>query len=152
MRSKAVCTFTIVSVLLLLITQLFTGAVSSQADAGKHYQPLTPGQGMQMVAENGYLRLYADGQTSEIMVECLSDGTKWYSNPLDRNEKSQGRFWITRLPCALEYLTPKGELLSMDSLGYSVKSGNFSAYMIDSGVRFVSISQNRLLQEKCFRK
>ena len=62
------------NLLMLIILVFCSGAVLAQIS------------GFDKIAENDYLILHINKQTTEIAVEEKSSGEIWYSNPPDRNE------------------------------------------------------------------
>lgn len=66
--------------ILLLLALVFASAC--HADSGAHEVP----SNMELVAQNEFLSLYIDRDTTEIAVVQLSSGRVWYSNPQDWNK------------------------------------------------------------------
>lgn len=85
-----------------------------------------------LAAENEYLRLYINPDTSEIAVEDLINDKLWFSNPQDRSkekgtafERVSSQFSITRDPDGIR----------KENYKYSVVYNQFEIIPIDHGIR-----------------
>lgn len=113
-------------------------------EAGTPFKPLTEEStdvaGMELVAENEYLKLYTDTKTAYIAVYDKRDGSITYSNPLDADEdtvaKSSNINYL-KSQFILEYYNKNSIKGTYDSYSQSVAKGQFQAESIGNGIRYL---------------
>lgn len=95
--------------------------------------------GMRLVADNEYLSLYINDDTTEIAVRDKRTGSIWYSNPPDRdqNEKIARGTAKARLgsQVSIVFYTPGDLEQRKDSFNDSVSIGQYQVSEIPYGVR-----------------
>ena len=83
-------------------------------------------RGYELAAENEFLQLYLNEQTTQFAVVNRTSGRVWYSNP--NNQKAQEQVLI-------EYFTPSDDARTMNNAADSVAYEQFEITPIDDGVR-----------------
>ena len=121
-------------------TQAQAGASSAQPQPQSQPQPeIEPPRGFTKVAENGYLALCVNEETTEIAVIDKQYGQVWFSNPVNRatNEKIARGAAKNRLSSQLTivYYTPTQARKELDSYNDSVLYGQFEIRPLENGVR-----------------
>lgn len=150
--SRGTIRWHLIAVLCLLVV---TGSASSTSSgAGERVPPLESGAALQrfrLVADNQFLSLYIDEQTTEIAVVDKAAAHVWYSNPADR--ESAERLAAGRAKDALSsqititYYTPGDLEKTMDSYTSSVLHGQYQITPVENGVR-VSYTFGRAYAER----
>ncbi|MEK5466329.1 DUF5696 domain-containing protein [Paenibacillus sp. FSL R7-0210] len=94
--------------------------------------------GMTGVLENAQLRLFMDEATGGIAVKNLSDGTVWYSNPLDREADAKASGDNKDLLSAqlkLDFYNNLGQVSSVNSYTDSVAHKQMKMELTPEGVK-----------------
>ncbi|WP_141503070.1 DUF5696 domain-containing protein [Paenibacillus luteus] len=94
-------------------------------------------EGMENVAENEFLILYANMSTTEIAVEDKRSGAIWYSNPQNReDDKVATGYNKAKLNVQVEisYLDSAGNSLKFDNYTHSVQNGQFALEKVNDGL------------------
>ena len=96
-------------------------------------------EGMSLVAENGILKLYANGETGEVAVHDLRSGVTVYSNPQDADKdkvanKTNKNYLKSQF--LVEYFNAGLTANTHDSFSKCVEQGKLKAESIPDGVRF----------------
>ena len=93
----------------------------------------------ELVAENQYLALYIDPETTEVLVQQAETGLIWSTNPLDRKtaEKVARGAAKNELEAQLimHYYTPEDLPKTIDNYTESIVYGQFEIQRIENGVR-----------------
>ncbi len=93
----------------------------------------------ELVAENQYLALYIDPETTEVLVQQAETGLIWSTNPLDRKtaEKVARGAAKNELEAQLimHYYTPEDLPKTIDNYTESIVHGQFEIQPIENGVR-----------------
>ncbi len=96
-------------------------------------------KGMQLAAENGILKLYANAQTGEVAVHDLRSGNTIYSNPpeadSDKVANKTNKSYL-KSQFLVEYYNAGLTSNTYDSFTKCVDLGNIKAESIPDGVRF----------------
>lgn len=93
---------------------------------------------MTKVAENDYLELYINEETTEVAVKDKKSGYIWYTNPQDRSSDSKAKdVNKDRLASQIHitYYTPSSQSKMMNNYTDSVLLGQFDIQQIKNGVR-----------------
>lgn len=121
--------------LCMVVAPVSTTAAGEDDDAGLGKTP----PGMRLVADNEYLSLYINDDTTEIAVRDKWTDSVWYSNPPDRdqNEKIARGTAKAHLGSQLSivFCTPGDLEQRKDSFNDSVSLGQFRISEIPGGVR-----------------
>lgn len=118
-------------------------------EAGSEYKPIKESksfiEGMELAAENDYLKLYTNTETTEIAVYDKKGDKIYYSNPVDRAEDTvatginktalNSQFMIT-------YYDKSMTESSMYNYDYSVERNQFKIEAIENGIRYVYVLGN----------
>jgi hypothetical protein len=118
----------------LLIAQ---GANFAEAAAGKAE---SLAEGMEMAAENEFLMLYVNSETTEIAVQDKRNGAIWYSNPRNREDDPVATGYNkAKLNVQIEiaYFDQAGNSLKYDNYTHSVQNGQFVIEKTSDGVNIV---------------
>ena len=121
-------------------TQVLAQTEASSAQPQLQVQPeIAPPRGFTKVAENEYLSLCLNEETTEIAVIDRRYGQVWFSNPVNRatNEKIARGAAKNRLSSQLTivYYTPTQARKELDSYNDSVLYGQFEILPLENGVR-----------------
>lgn len=121
-------------------TQVLAQTEASSAQPQLQVQPeIAPPRGFTKVAENEYLSLCLNEETTEIAVIDRRYGQVWFSNPVNRatNEKIARGAAKNRLSSqlAIVYYTPSQARKELDSYNDSVLHGQFEIWSLENGVR-----------------
>lgn len=140
---KTLAMVIIISIVLLFANTAYmepdTSSTSGSADAAGG-QPIAAAPGMELVAENQFLAMYFNPQTTEVAIKDKSSGAMWYTNPPDReqdtiatgaNKKELGS------QLTITYYTPTAQKQTMDNFNYSIANQQFKASKIENGVKIV---------------
>lgn len=117
---------------------------SYEYEQGSPFKPLSDAasdvKGMELVAENDFLKLYTDTETAYIAVYDKRDGSITYSNPLNADEdtvaKSSNINYL-KSQFMLEYYNANAVKGIYDSYSQSVAKGQFTVESIENGVRYI---------------
>lgn len=116
----------LIGVLLLAGASVLTAADSPLAD-------------YEVVAENEYLVMYFNYETTEFAVQRKDTGTVWYSNPPHRDTEETiargGARERLGAQLAITYFTPSDHRRGMDTANDSVAHGQFEIAEIPDGIR-----------------
>lgn len=117
---------------------------SYEYETGTAYAPLTDAQadvkGMDLVAENEFLKLYTDTATGYIAVYDKRDGSVTYSNPENlENDQIANKSNLNYLRSAfiLTYYNADVKSGTYDSYSACVEKGKLSVESIENGVRYI---------------
>ena len=117
---------------------------SYEYETGTTYTPLSDSganvKGMDLVAENEFLKLYTDTATGYIAVYDKRDGSITYSNPenLENDQiANSSNMNYLRSAFILTYYNSDVKAGTYDSYTYSVARGQFSVESIKNGVRYI---------------
>lgn len=97
-------------------------------------------EGLNLVAENEYLALYIDPETTEIAVKDKRGGRMWHSNPQDREEdkKAEGvNFENLSAQFSIVYNDEKGQTFYANNYTEAVKRKQFEIRKTDGGAKVV---------------
>lgn len=95
-------------------------------------------EGMVQVAENDYLKLYINKETTAVAIKDRNSGVVWHTNPEggDQDPIASGHARnLLNSQIAISYHTLAGQLLHMNSYFDSVTHGQFETTEIEDGVR-----------------
>jgi len=128
---KKITALIIAAALLMSCSVAFAESGGSQADT-------TVPETMKMVAENDYLALYIDEESTEVAVRDKKTGRVWYTNPPDRKDdpiaaainKDKLNSQIT-----VVYYTPTAQVRQMNNYTDCIKYNQFEITPVDNGVR-----------------
>jgi len=128
---KKITALIITAALLMSCSVAFADSGSSNADKNV---PET----MKKVAENDYLALYIDEETTEVAVRDKKTSRVWYTNPPDRQDdpiaaainKDKLNSQIT-----VVYYTPTSQVRQMNNYTDCIKYGQFEIKPVENGVR-----------------
>jgi hypothetical protein len=112
------------------------GAESSIADQTQEAAP----EGMEAVAENEFLVLYVNPDTTEIAVQDKKNNAIWYSNPQDREEDAIATGYNQaklNVQFELSYFDSSGNSMKYDNYTHSVQNGQFVMEKKDDGLSIV---------------
>lgn len=93
---------------------------------------------MELVAENEYLALYFNEETTEIAVLHKKQGTTWYSNPVDREQDQRAAGYnksILGSQLLLQYSDPSGKPQQYDNFNQSIQNRQFDVVQLDDGIQ-----------------
>ena len=93
--------------------------------------------GFEKIAENEYLILYINNQTTEIAVEEKSSGEIWYSNPPDRNTGGARGIARNLLNSQLKiiYYDLGDRMYEMNTYGDAILNEQYTITPLENGVR-----------------
>lgn len=113
-------------------------------EQGTPYAPIAEAQsdvrGMELAAENEFLKLYTDTASASIAVYDKRDGSVTYSNPPDADSDSVANstnISYLKSQFLLTYYNAEAIAATMDSYSQSVAKGQFSVESIGNGVRYI---------------
>lgn len=123
---------------LIITAALLMSCSAAFADAGSDQADKSALQSMKMVAENDYLALYINEETTEAAVKDKKTGQVWYTNPPDRADdpiaaainKDKLNSQIT-----VVYYTPTSQVRQMNNYTDCIKYGQFEIKPVENGVR-----------------
>ncbi|MBQ7780993.1 MAG: hypothetical protein IJ405_03105 [Lachnospiraceae bacterium] len=117
---------------------------SYEYETGTTYAPIADAsadvKGMDLVAENEFLKLYTDTATGYIAVYDKRDGSITYSNPENlENDQIANKSNMNYLRSAfiLTYYNADVKAGTYDSYSYSVERGQMTVESIANGVRYI---------------
>lgn len=117
--------------------------VTYDYEEGKEYTPLTDSKvnvsGMELAAENEYLKLYTNKETTEIAVYDKRTGETTYSNPPDRENDSLAAGTNKSLlnsQLIIDYYDTNRTIVTMNSYDLSTKNGQFTLESLEDGIRY----------------
>lgn len=93
---------------------------------------------MEKVAENEYLVLYINPETTEIAVKVKESGDLWFSNPPDREQDALASGYNkSKLSSQLSitYYNPEAQERTMDNYNDSIVKGQFELIEIPDGIK-----------------
>ena len=97
-------------------------------------------EGMELVAENATLKLYASPDTGDIAVYDKRSGVTTYSNPVDADEdpiaNNTNKNYL-KSQFVINYYNAAKAMGTYDSYSMAVERGQLEAQSIDNGVRFI---------------
>ncbi|MCA0756606.1 hypothetical protein KP806_16235 [Paenibacillus sp. N4] len=96
--------------------------------------------GMETAAENEFLVLYVNPETTEIAVRDKRSGAVWYSNPQNREDDAIATGYNKsklNVQFELAYFDKAGKSLKYDNYTHSVQSGQFEMEKANDGVKIV---------------
>ncbi|SDY95361.1 hypothetical protein SAMN05421736_104307 [Evansella caseinilytica] len=95
---------------------------------------------MEKVAENEFLQLFVDRETTEVAVKETAGGHVWYSNPADRGEDTiatgENRGMLNSL-VVVSYFNVVGQTTRMDSYKDSVMKEQVEIEAITDGIKIM---------------
>lgn len=95
---------------------------------------------MKLVAENEFLRMYFDYETTELAVEVKKTGDIWYTNLPDREDdtiaKDINKYRLNS-QLSVTYYTPEAQKRTMDNFNHSILDEQFEVIEIDNGIKIV---------------
>lgn len=97
-------------------------------------------EGLNLMAENEYLALYMDPETTEIAVKDKRGGRTWHSNPQDRDEdkKAEGvNLENLSAQFSIVYNNEKGQTFYANNYTEAVKRKQFEIRKTDGGAKVV---------------
>lgn len=129
---------------------------SYEYEEGSTFQPLSEAspdvKGMELVAENEFLKLYTDTKTAYIAIYDKRDGSITYSNPLNADEdtvaKSSNINYL-KSQFILEYYNANSIKGVYDSYSQSVAKGQFKVESIEGGIRYI-YTVGEIKDNNCF--
>lgn len=125
---------------LLIAAALLMSCSAVFADPGAGQAGAETLQSMKMVAENDYLALYINEETTEVAVKDKKTGVVWYTNPPDRSEDmiaSAINKDKLSAQISISYFTPTSQQKLMNNYTDCIKYGQFEITAIENGVRIV---------------
>ena len=97
-------------------------------------------EGMELVAENATLKLYASPDTGDIAVYDKRSGVTTYSNPVDADEdpiaNNTNKNYL-KSQFVINYYNAAKAMGTYDSYSMAVEKGQLEAQSIENGVRFI---------------
>ena len=118
-------------------------------EEGKEFKELADSNpmvdGMVLVAENDFLKLYTNTKTTEIAVYDKRSGEITYSNPVDRDQDTiaNGRNKVDlNSQFMLTYYDSGMTQVNMYNYDYSVERGQYQMESIDNGIRYTYMCGN----------
>ncbi len=97
-------------------------------------------EGMELVAENTTLKLYASPDTGDVAVYDKRSGVTTYSNPVDADEdpiaNNTNKNYL-KSQFVINYYNAAKAMGTYDSYSMAVEKGQVQAQSIDNGVRFI---------------
>lgn len=97
-------------------------------------------EGMELVAENTTLKLYASPDTGDVAVYDKRSGVTTYSNPVDADEdpiaNNTNKNYL-KSQFVINYYNAAKAMGTYDSYSMAVEKGQIQAQSIDNGVRFI---------------
>lgn len=118
-------------------------------EEGKEFKPLEDRNpsvdGMVLVAETEFLKLYTDTETTEIAVYDKRNGEIVYSNPPDREEDqiaSQRNKTALNSQLVVTYYDSTMTRATMYNYDYSVERGQFEIESLENGIRYIYLLGN----------
>ncbi|HHV96860.1 MAG TPA: hypothetical protein GXX37_10385 [Clostridiaceae bacterium] len=129
----------VIALLLIISTicYLNIGVLADNSGGAANVSSSVPDK-MKLVAENQYLMLYMDFDTTEIAVKDKRTGAVFYSNPPDRQSDSianaENKMRLGS-QLALSYYNSKGQPGSMDNANDCIKANQFTISEIENGVK-----------------
>lgn len=97
-------------------------------------------EGMELVAENTALKLYASPDTGDVAVYDKRSGVTTYSNPVDADEdpiaNNTNKNYL-KSQFVINYYNAAKAMGTYDSYSMAVERGQIQAQSIDNGVRFI---------------
>ncbi|MDI9500007.1 MAG: DUF5696 domain-containing protein [Bacillota bacterium] len=125
---------------LIITAALLMSCSAAFADAGSDQADKSALQSMKMVAENDYLALYINEETTEAAVKDKKTGQVWYTNPPDRaDDPIAAAINKDKLASqiSLSYFTPTSQQKLMNNYTDCIRYEQFEITPIDNGVRIV---------------
>ena len=107
---------------LMVLSLLLAGSLTVSAEL----------EGFDVIAENEYLTLYLNPQTTELAVEDKAGDVKWFTNPQDRH-RDRGRV-LERLSSQVT-ITQDPNRVQKNNFRYSINYNQFEITPLDQGVR-----------------
>lgn len=108
-------------------------------DVDGTYTPQTPPEGMELVAQDGFVAMFADMSTGLFAVEDMRSGTLWYSNPVDREEDEVAagaiRNWLHSQLLVNDVILSSRTVRSKNNYTASTKEGGVSVEKIPNGIK-----------------
>ncbi|MFP4661087.1 MAG: DUF5696 domain-containing protein [Halanaerobiales bacterium] len=124
-----------VILIILIIVQVMTGAINAEEISGEEITEL---ESFTIAAENDYLKLYIDNETTEIVVQDKSTGNLWFSNPPGREEVEKIARGSAReelnSQILLSYYLPGNKLRTMNNYSDSIVFQQYDINLIEDGV------------------
>ena len=117
---------------------------SYEYETGTAYQPLAEGSpsvtGMELVAENEYLKLYTDTATANVAVYDKRDGSVTYTNPVNADEdekanKNNKNYLKSQM--MVYYYNSDVKSGTYDTYTKSVSTGQYTMESIQNGLRYI---------------
>lgn len=105
-------------------------------DTGKQQNPIS--LGMELIAENQFLAMYFNPETTEVAIKDKSSGYIWYTNPPDREQDAiatgvnKGKL---SSQISITYYTPTAQRQQMDNFNDSIVHNQFEVLKINNGVK-----------------
>lgn len=97
-------------------------------------------EGMELVAENGNLKLYASPESGNVAVYDKRNGVTTYSNPVDADSdpiaNNTNKNYL-KSQFVINYYNAAKAMGTYDSYSMAVEKGQLQAQSIDNGVRFI---------------
>ena len=117
---------------------------SYEYETGSVFNPIPENSadvaGMQLAAENDYLKLYTDLKTANIAVYDKRDGSITYSNPLNADEDSMANasnLNALKSQFIVTYYNQDVKSGTYDSYSQCVAKNQFTAESIEGGIRYL---------------
>lgn len=95
---------------------------------------------MDLVADNEFLNMYFDYETTELAIEVKESGDIWYTNPPDREDDSLAKDVNKRRlnsQLSITYYTPEAQKRTMDNFNNSVVDEQFEVIEITNGIKVI---------------
>ena len=117
---------------------------SYEYETGTAYTPVKEGKpdvaGMELVAENDYLKLYTDTKTTYVAVYDKRDGSITYSNPVNADEdekanKNNKNYLKSQM--MVYFYNSDIKSSSYDTYSKSVALGQYEVENIENGIRYI---------------
>ncbi len=117
---------------------------SYEYETGTAYSPVKESkasvEGMDLVAENDYLKLYTDTKTTYVAVYDKRDGSITYSNPINADEDetaNKNNINYLKSQMLVYYYNSDVKSSMYDTYSKSVSTGQYTVESIENGVRYI---------------
>lgn len=123
----------------LAVSMLLTVALLCTGRAYAYRTPAEALSTMDLAAENDYLQLHVNTETTEVAVKDKRTGEVWFTNPFDRSEKETVKRGDAKQEMnsqvSINYYTPDDLMKSRDSFTGSNQMGQAKIVPITDGIR-----------------